>query len=1628
MKRKFVWICIGLLMSLNFFACQKELTSQEIEDMLNLVTDEISVPTQTSTNINLPETITYGDYEIQIEWTSSNQTYLTNSGIVYQPAFLTGNQLITLTATFTYLDISISETYEVNVLSISDSEMTYDVSFDSNGGSAVSDLNDVLHGSTITEPSNPIREGYIFSGWYKESTCITPWIFSTEIVTSDITLYAKWIAITYTVTFDSNGGSPVDSLTDIVSESLIDAPEEPYKYNAIFVGWFKEIELVNEWNFSSDIVTQDITLYAKWIPMTYTVSFEVNGGTTIIDMTDLSSGSILNMPESPVKDGYTFIGWFKEAELIHGWNFEIDQVTSDTVLYAKWEENSIVIEGTPITTAQEFNNVSNSGEVGTYYLANDIDFSTHTWTYVNFNFQGIINGNGKTLSNLTLYGTDRTGIFSRVKNTEIYNLTLDNIQITSTNRAGILVGEADGDSVSLHHIRIINSSVSGNSSNGVGGLIGYTKPGFTVDINNIIIQNTSIINASSAAGALIGMTDSGYVNIRDINIIDTDVTGSNRTGGIYGEIKGTPIISIERGVIDVHLITAQYLGGVVGRNQATSGVTISDLLITGSMTSTNKDVGLVSGDLDISFSSVYAVELLVTGTLNKQNLPETNIILSFDTINALWWMNHLSSISSNTSWYYLDQMYHLYGNSYVPDNSHAVTLVFSNGNQSQIIYVTDQTSLSEPENPTYYGYAFVSWCLDELLLINYDFSNLVTESMTLYAKWEALPTYTVTINGILQVVVANDLAIQPEDPIQLGKIFSGWFIGDDIYDFSSPVTQDLTVDAHFIDAELFTITFNSLGGSIINPIDFYENQIISNLPRPVLDNYRFVNWYIDIELTDLFEQDYIESHITLYAKYVEMGELIFDETFDYPVNTPLGSTSWEEVKPGLAIMIADQTLKLTEEALEATYEQSISAMADGRYVLVFDFMQGIGGAAFTIELLHGSDRIFTVGANRANRYTYRNSDGSETAVNASLMSVTPNLYHQAIIVFDTEYDVYKYFIKIGETLLEVTPDGGVSFMSDLDITNIRIRIVGHNNVPSTDPTSYIRHLLIESSSETENGKSIYDPEEPIDFQVLIQEVYDELTIPFMNDIRSNIIFPHSISNIAITWESSNLDVITNDGVVSRDENDDIHVGITATLTKAGYTLVKDFEVIVKSLQSVVLFNQSDYSLSGFALGNISIPMLSEGQPGYYVVYNELDLMNAINAENSSSNGTTAARIIEIRADLNMGYLEVTNQYGILRNFESHITPKMHPILKVSGVGKIIIQDRDGSTSKYNEGLVIFSTSGHTIKHASFSIKRSNNIVIRNLKFDELWEWDEATKGDYDSNDWDYFTLDTIDGIWFDHIELGKSYDGLIDFKAGSDLDATVKNATFSYMKLVFEPNLFIQAQFDYLETNKTSYNYYNQMRIAGMTQQEIMEINSFQKKGFLLGGSELRVGNVFTLTIYNSIIKNLQDRFPRLRGGDVHLFNNIYDATDVYESRNYVLEHFPALFAQDIYKRQLTNQMIVTTEGGAVLLENSIVMGVTQVIKSNQVSSDHPLMTGKYKVIDSMYILGDYVFYGSSEDEDTPFIRSNSEPILPFSWTNIVELPYTNYQLVPVNVLEEYLDFAILGTTDLLFNWLALNY
>jgi uncharacterized repeat protein (TIGR02543 family) len=108
--------------------------------------------------------------------------------------------------------------------------VTYKMTFDSNGGSAVTSVTDIAEGATVTEPSAPSKTGYTFDGWYEQSDFSgTAWDFATDkMPAKDVTLYAKWTVNSYTVTFDSKGGDAVPSAT-VTYGNTVAKPSDPEK-------------------------------------------------------------------------------------------------------------------------------------------------------------------------------------------------------------------------------------------------------------------------------------------------------------------------------------------------------------------------------------------------------------------------------------------------------------------------------------------------------------------------------------------------------------------------------------------------------------------------------------------------------------------------------------------------------------------------------------------------------------------------------------------------------------------------------------------------------------------------------------------------------------------------------------------------------------------------------------------------------------------------------------------------------------------------------------------------------------------------------------------------------------------------------------------------------------------------------------------------------------------------------------------------------------------------------------------------------------------------------------------------------------------------------------------------------
>jgi len=142
-------------------------------------------------------------------------------------------------------------------------------------------------------------------------------------------------AVTFTVSFESNGGSAVAQQT-VAEGGLVSKPADPTKDGQNFAGWYADAALGTAWDFLTDTVSADLTLYAKWSDKpVYEVSFQTGGGSAVGSQS-VVEGETATKPDDPTWTGYVFKGWYREAACATLWDFNNDRITTNVVIYAKW--------------------------------------------------------------------------------------------------------------------------------------------------------------------------------------------------------------------------------------------------------------------------------------------------------------------------------------------------------------------------------------------------------------------------------------------------------------------------------------------------------------------------------------------------------------------------------------------------------------------------------------------------------------------------------------------------------------------------------------------------------------------------------------------------------------------------------------------------------------------------------------------------------------------------------------------------------------------------------------------------------------------------------------------------------------------------------------------------------------------------------------------------------------------------------------------------------------------------------------------------------------------------------------------------------------------------------------------
>ena len=187
--------------------------------------------------------------------------------------------------------------------------------------------------TTISEPA-VYREGYTLEGWYRDAAYTSKFIFDSDLVVTNLVLYARWLPIKPVITFESNLGTAVDSQT-IAYKGKVQKPENPTRDGYTFDGWYVDKELTVEFDFELAVL-QNTTLYAKWKIINYTVKFETNGGTPIANKFTNVDRDYKITEVTTERTNFVFKGWFTDEDFFTEFTFN-DKITSDTTLYAKWE-------------------------------------------------------------------------------------------------------------------------------------------------------------------------------------------------------------------------------------------------------------------------------------------------------------------------------------------------------------------------------------------------------------------------------------------------------------------------------------------------------------------------------------------------------------------------------------------------------------------------------------------------------------------------------------------------------------------------------------------------------------------------------------------------------------------------------------------------------------------------------------------------------------------------------------------------------------------------------------------------------------------------------------------------------------------------------------------------------------------------------------------------------------------------------------------------------------------------------------------------------------------------------------------------------------------------------------------
>lgn len=217
------------------------------------------------------------------------------------------------------------------------------VQFNSNASGVQGTMaNQTASTSTALRNNGFNRTGYSFTGWNTEPDGVNGTAYTNSQVydfDANVTLYAQWQPLTYAISYDSQDGTAVPD-GSYATGSTVNLAAAPTRTGYTFEGWFTSRTGGTALGSTyAPPATGNITLYAQWEPVTYTVTYDTQGGTSVPDGTYATDSSI-TLPQAPTRSGYSFAGWFAASSGGSSLGSSYSPPgTGNITLYAQWTPN-----------------------------------------------------------------------------------------------------------------------------------------------------------------------------------------------------------------------------------------------------------------------------------------------------------------------------------------------------------------------------------------------------------------------------------------------------------------------------------------------------------------------------------------------------------------------------------------------------------------------------------------------------------------------------------------------------------------------------------------------------------------------------------------------------------------------------------------------------------------------------------------------------------------------------------------------------------------------------------------------------------------------------------------------------------------------------------------------------------------------------------------------------------------------------------------------------------------------------------------------------------------------------------------------------------------------------------------